>query len=933
MGEINKKMVTGWYGGCTDAGLVCEDLVLSDLLETRYNIEMIHTVADMGHAWSVPWTPGTKEAEDTTEKYPQGPADYDKEHNPMFDRLKCGTAYVIISNNIPYDIPGFFVSHDLKQDESVKALHTNACCDTDSLIKDSEEVPDANEDWINIPVSPTVKGTGAGDLPLEELIEIIGEEGGAGDHDRLVDKGYGSLQMDFWSHIGDEVASVGSGPMSCINTDTWVHIAVIRNSNAASMYVNGVLTGTTLSVPEYINSRARHMASAATAVDILLGATSAANFKLDNGFNGEITNIGIWDRTLTSNEVSVVYNKGERLTSENWINSLQPPEANLVDGLLYYNTFSSDSEWDSDWSGFGEEVQIGGESLVTEPLRTGSELTKPVPNTKGPGYIRRINNQDNSYMANYYTKYPYDKNTLQDPAANGTIKRFAFKLTPSEILEDTVLSTSAGSSWSFSLWAKKHGSSISSFSFSKISDNVNYPMKKLDIDYNNVSAIISRYYPFPGERNFMLGWRGEPGEMPSNSIEPCPTKATTPPGDGGTDPGEQPSTGAKIIIESVSVKGDTSKKDITLRVSILESYDHWHFQIDNTQEVMVLSGSKEATIYGIDLSQGTHTISVFSIKVYGEEHRKIAEASTSFIVSKPITEGACPTDFAYGITHPSVIRVYDDIKFNWRLGNEKNSETLTIFHRLKRADGSWDHPSYTWTGHSSLRSDSRWEMLAPWTPPFTTFTYKPTPGLNGEGKGSGGYNEYGNIRPGDTVVFHFTCADAYVDGEYIPVPDRSFYTAEVEVRDISLPLQIHECELAGYNFDAGAVVGGGKISHGSPVVVLWKTMSPNGGFVLEGDYYRPTIVKIWRVYWAAILGGKEVPNGTNHAVHQFLTETLIETTVNGSNFSLELKDEAYSSIKVGDTIWASVRSTTNSGNTSWVPTHAQKGLVVVPRNS
>jgi hypothetical protein len=189
------------------------------------------------------------------------------------------------------------------------------------------------------------------------------------------------------------------------------------------------------------------------------------------------------------------------------------------------------------------------------------------------------------------------------------------------------------------------------------------------------------------------------------------------------------------------------------------------------------------------------------------------------------------------------------------------------------------------------------------------------------------------------MVFHFTCNDGHTTNpttgktEYIDVPDRSFYSTEIEVTDISLPLQIHEVSMAGYNFDTGEVVDGGKISHGSPVVVLWKPMSPNGGFELTGDYYRPTIVKVWRVFWAAYIGAKKVPIGTPNAIHGFTTETLIETTVNGSRFDLQLKDDAYGPIRHGDVIWASVRSTTNSGNSAFSPITAGKGLQVVTRDA
>jgi hypothetical protein len=526
------------------------------------------------------------------------------------------------------------------------------------------------------------------------------------------------------------------------------------------------------------------------------------------------------------------------------------------------------------------------------------------------------------------------------------------------------------------LWTKKNGSAISSFSFKKIAKDAAI-WERLDVDYNNASSILSQYSPSTSKRNFALFWQGEPGELPSNSHEPCPVPGTETPEtetpETETPETETPETSTcKIMIDSIDAisteqakpttpgQGTTRYADVTVKVSFPgcspaagEMGPGW--QITHNQ------------LYSIDLlrqfpkdSLGWTDTTTFSVQYHsgpgvGSEPDSIPQVEVSLIDEsrvpvgpsvvqsyeepEPLPSLECTPNFAYGITHPTSIRIYDDIRFSWRLNDERKSETLSVCHRLKRADGSWDSDVFTWTGHTSRRSDPRWKFLAPLTPPFTSLTYQPTPTLDGGGTGSGAHNEYGNIRPGDKMVFHFTCNDGHTTNpttgktEYIDVPDRSFYSTEIEVTDISLPLQIHEVSMAGYNFDTGEVVDGGKISHGSPVVVLWKPMSPNGGFELTGDYYRPTIVKVWRVFWAAYIGAKKVPIGTPNAIHGFTTETLIETTVNGSRFDLQLKDDAYGPIRHGDVIWASVRSTTNSGNSAFSPITAGKGLQVVTRDA
>lgn len=86
MTMIRKRHSTGWYGSCKK----CTDLELGDV-DFRYKIESIHKVNPETDGGFMKWKPATRRVENDY----GGGYDYDNVHNKNFNKLECGSTYVI----------------------------------------------------------------------------------------------------------------------------------------------------------------------------------------------------------------------------------------------------------------------------------------------------------------------------------------------------------------------------------------------------------------------------------------------------------------------------------------------------------------------------------------------------------------------------------------------------------------------------------------------------------------------------------------------------------------------------------------------------------------------------------------------------------------------------------------------------------------------
>jgi hypothetical protein len=85
--------------------------------------------------------------------------------------------------------------------------------------------------------------------------------------------------------------------------NTWTHVVFTYDRVTARMYINGV------SVQNFTNTSAID----ATATDLYIGAKNSTDRTRD--FNGSIDEVGVWNRALTQDEITQLYNYGSQFES------------------------------------------------------------------------------------------------------------------------------------------------------------------------------------------------------------------------------------------------------------------------------------------------------------------------------------------------------------------------------------------------------------------------------------------------------------------------------------------------------------------------------------------------------------------------------------------------------------------------------------------
>jgi hypothetical protein len=127
-------------------------------------------------------------------------------------------------------------------------------------------------------------------------------------NERIIDFGNGAANdnimftfagagLAYWVFTGNNQSVIAINNNGLIPANVWTHALVTEDSNGlATIYVNGVpVTSGTLSVPNNI-----------TRTSNLIGKS---NWN-DNGFNGAIDELGIWNRVLSSAEIKQLYQRG-----------------------------------------------------------------------------------------------------------------------------------------------------------------------------------------------------------------------------------------------------------------------------------------------------------------------------------------------------------------------------------------------------------------------------------------------------------------------------------------------------------------------------------------------------------------------------------------------------------------------------------------------
>jgi hypothetical protein len=149
----------------------------------------------------------------------------------------------------------------------------------------------------------------------------------------------GYLNFDF---------AYNGGPQSStfIADNQWHHVAVTCISGLVQLYLDGQPTATALQMNPNIS-----------------GANKALGANIDNSgsnnFVGSLDDIGIWNRALTQQEITALYN-GEPFNPPSTCN---PLPANLQNGLVGYWPFCGNA---NDESGNGNNGTVNGATLTTD---------------------------------------------------------------------------------------------------------------------------------------------------------------------------------------------------------------------------------------------------------------------------------------------------------------------------------------------------------------------------------------------------------------------------------------------------------------------------------------------------------------------------------------------------------------------------------------
>ena len=114
----------------------------------------------------------------------------------------------------------------------------------------------------------------------------------------------GANKLKFY--VGDGGAAVAAGGNTALTLGQWYHICATWNGTTNILYIDGVAESTTGSASS-MNT---------TAVDMLIGAyNSGGGASIQNYFDGDMSNVVVWDTALDNTQIETLYNNGIPLTT------------------------------------------------------------------------------------------------------------------------------------------------------------------------------------------------------------------------------------------------------------------------------------------------------------------------------------------------------------------------------------------------------------------------------------------------------------------------------------------------------------------------------------------------------------------------------------------------------------------------------------------
>jgi hypothetical protein len=149
--------------------------------------------------------------------------------------------------------------------------------------------------------------TGGDFIPIKAMTLsawVYARSNGGLSNGRILDNGTTVLKIpnsDRFTFSSNGLVSAASSESGSLNLNTWLHVVVTRTSSGiANFYINGMLSGTAN----------QHSGTPVAGVgNVSIGNGTPAE-RIDVGWDGLIDEVRIYDRVLTTDEITLLYNMG-----------------------------------------------------------------------------------------------------------------------------------------------------------------------------------------------------------------------------------------------------------------------------------------------------------------------------------------------------------------------------------------------------------------------------------------------------------------------------------------------------------------------------------------------------------------------------------------------------------------------------------------------
>ena len=272
--------------------------------------------------------------------------------------LTTQTLFAQVPSYVPTNgLVGYWPFNGNANDESGNGNNgtVNSATLTSDRTGNANSAYDFNGTSSHISLNNTIGNFGVGDFTMSAWISkydlttagsVIGKRNSPADGNMIILSSRPSYEIS--SGTGDYFQNSNMPIFNTLNT--WFHIILVRSGNNLKSYVNGVL------VDDYVSPTIQNINNSAITE---IGARYSGS-AIWNLWHGKIDDVGIWNRALTQQEITTMYNSVEVPTYSDTCNNVS---GSLTQGLVGYWPFCGNA---NDDSGHGNNGTVNGATLTTD---------------------------------------------------------------------------------------------------------------------------------------------------------------------------------------------------------------------------------------------------------------------------------------------------------------------------------------------------------------------------------------------------------------------------------------------------------------------------------------------------------------------------------------------------------------------------------------